>query len=463
VILEKGRFILVAGCVAFAAFLFGFGTLLTGAQPSQRPRSQGRAATVRHSGDDGGFSVTLTEPSEPYLVGIRRIVIEAAVPPGDSVVGVDFFVDGRLSATDRRPPYATEIDFGQEIHRHTIIVTANTAGGRHAKVSFVSRAADLEGGTTSPLTLVPAVVRDAGGKFIDGLSVGDFVLMENGERRPIIHFDDDPVPQSVAVAIQAGVPDETHSAFRRGALMFTDSLRTFDSLGLIPVGGLVPESTAPKATLPRTEKKVEPPALPVVGFSYDHGQFAEELAGLEEGEDRPPHRPFMEALLIATHSLQTRPRGRVILALLAGQGPREIPTEIAHAGFGPPQPVAIPAEDETEQVAADELIAALDDVRKSGATLHVVVYGGAEEFPFPQIKKVAEETGGEFLVAASSEGVAASCRRVAESLQHQYLVSFAPGTVSVEGWRTIELRLRAPELSVQARKTYFASPPLKKP
>src|SRR5262249_57594562 len=129
VILHKSRFVLVAAVVAFAAFLCGFGTLLTGAQPPSHPRPGTRPAAARHSGDDGGFSVVLTEPSEAYLVGIRRIVIEPAVPPGDTVVSVDFFVDGRLSATDRRPPYSTDIDFGQEIKRHTIIVTAVTSGG----------------------------------------------------------------------------------------------------------------------------------------------------------------------------------------------------------------------------------------------------------------------------------------------------------------------------------------------
>ncbi|MEK7799197.1 MAG: hypothetical protein AAB297_05170, partial [Acidobacteriota bacterium] len=144
-ILRQGRFVLVAGFVAFAAFFFGLGTLLTGAQPASRPRHPERAGTAQRSGDDDGFSMILAEPREHYLVGIRRIVIEPTLPAGDHVAGVDFFVDGRLVATDRRAPYATEMDFGADIRRHTIVVTAQTAGGRRAKVSFISRAADLSG------------------------------------------------------------------------------------------------------------------------------------------------------------------------------------------------------------------------------------------------------------------------------------------------------------------------------
>ena len=286
-ILHRSRFALVASLVAFAAFLFGLGTFFTGAPPASRTRPASRPGTAQRSGDDGGFSVTMTEPSEPYLVGIRRIVIEPRIPPGDSIVGVDFFVDGRLVATDRRAPYSTEIDFGQEIKRHTIIVTALTTGGRRAKVSFVSRAADLSGGEAAALTLVPAVVRDSGGRFVDGLSVADFVLMENGARLPIVHFDDDPAPQSIAVAIQSTAPDEARGVLMKGAASLADSLLSFDSLGLVTVGSLAPGEPAAGTEPQRPERKPkeasgtdEAPSLPAVEFSYDHGLFVQRLADL---------------------------------------------------------------------------------------------------------------------------------------------------------------------------------------
>ena len=465
-ILRKSRFVLVAGLVALAAFLLGLGTFLRGAQHASRPRQTGRTGSAQRSGDDGGFSITLTEPDESYLVGIRRIVIEPRIPPGDSVAGVDFFVDGRLVATDRRSPYSTEIDFGQEIKRHTIIVTALTGGGRRAKVSFVSRAADLAGGAAMPLALVPAVVRDSGGRYVDGLSVGDFILLENGAPLPILHFDDDPVPQSIAVAIEATAPEEARDALLRGAVSLSDALLSFDSLGLVPVG--VPSPAG--AGAPRAEKKHKEPTapaeaapLPAVEFSYDHGLFAQRVTELDGTAGKKIGAPLAEALQIATRGLQSRPRGRVLLALLAGAGPTE--TVVAPA-VEPERATAAtqPApDDEAAKGPEEDLAAALDAVKRSGATLHVVVYGGAEAFPFPEIRKVAEETGGEFLVAASAEAVDAACWRISESMQHQYLVSFAPVSPEREGWRSIELRLRPPALAVQARRTYFASQPPKRP
>ena len=469
-ILHRSRFVLVAGLVAFAAFLFGLGTFLRGAQPASRPRPPVRPGTAQRSGDDGGFSVTLTEPSESYLVGIKRIVIEPRVPPGDTVVGADFFVDGRLVATDRRPPYSTEIDFGQEIRRHTIIVTALTAGGRRAKVSFVSRAGDLAGGAAVPLALVPAVVRDAGGRLVDGLSVADFVLLENGSRLPIVHFDDDPVPQSIAVAIEARAPEEARGVLLRGAVSFSDSLLSFDSLGLVAVGSLSPGEVPSRADAPRPERKrkeasgpAEATPLPAVEFSYDHGLFTQRLADLEGGSEGRDGAPLAEALQIATRGLVARPRGRVLLALLLGAGPREAAAAAALEPDGASGAAAPAPRDGTAQAAAEDLKTALDAVKRSGATLHVVVYGGAESFPFPEIRKAADETGGDFQVAASLEAVEAACRRISESLQHQYLVSFAPISPEREGWRSIEVRLRPPDLAVQARRTYFASQPPKRP
>jgi hypothetical protein len=478
VILHRSRFVLVAGLVAFAAFLFGLGTFLRGAQPASRPRPSARPGTAQHSGDDGGFSVTLTEPVESYLVGIKRIVIEPRLPPGDTVVGADFFVDGRLVATDRRPPYSTEIDFGQEIRRHTIIVTAITAGGRRAKVSFVSRAGDLAGGATVPLALVPAVVRDSGGRFVDGLSVADFVLLENGAPLPIVHFDDNPVPQSIAVAIEARAPEEARGVLLRGAVAFSDSLLSFDSLGLVAVGSPSPGETPPRADAPRPERKrkeasgtAEATPLPAVEFSYDHGLFTQRITELDGGSEGKGGTPLAEALQIATRGLVARPRGRVLLALLAGTGPREAaaamaalePDASSTAATPAPHDGRAQAEAEELKTSLEDLKIALDAVKRSGATLHVVVYGGAESSPFPEIRKAAEETGGEFLVAASREAVEEACRRISQSMQHQYLVSFAPVSPEREGWRSIEVRLRPRDLAVQARRTYFASQPPKRP
>src|SRR2546422_1340455 len=176
----------------------------------------------------------------------------------------------------------------------------------------------------------------------------------------------------------------------------------------------------PPPTLSRSPADAPPP--PAAAFSFDHALFEQRLSDLDGGADRPPGSPLAGALQEATRGLQARPRGRVLLLLLSGPGPRE-----AEAALVPgPEPAAPAARDEAGQAADEDLTAALDALKRSGATLHVVVYGGAERSPFPQIKKTAEETGGEFLVAASAEAVDAACRRIAEALLHPYPLRFPP-------------------------------------
>jgi len=480
VILRQGRFVAVAAVVALTVFFFGLGTFLIGAQPPAKPHPVEHASAAQRSGDDDGFSMTLAEPREHYLVGIRRIVIEPTLPPGDNVAGVDFFVDGRLVATDRRAPFATEIDFGSEIKRHTIIVTAQTAGGRHAKVSFISRAADLSGDPAVPIALVPAIVRDATGRFVDGLSVGDFVLLENGHPTPILHFDNEPIPQSIVVGVDADATEEARDALRRGALGLADSLLSFDSLALLEVGSLTaagsdarprPRPSIQIAGIGRPAGAVSGPGGPqgpaeaALEFSYDRLRLESWLAGMGSTSDRRG-ASLTSVLATATRGLLARPRGRILFLLLAGDTPL----------IGPPAPEdtppparetaapSAPASAATMQAAPPATLPeAIESFRKTGATLFVVVAGRAEGAAFKSLQNVAEESGGEYLVVESAADVESACRRMSESLQHQYLITYAPGNAEREGRRSIELRSRVPEHVVQARRACFATPPVKKP
>ncbi len=457
-VLRKGRLVLVLSLLTCSALFFGLGTFLRGAQPAPRPRPQQPRGAAQRSGDDGGFSMTMTEPNEPYLVGVTRIVIDPTLPPGDTVAGVDFFVDGRLVSTDRKAPYATEIDFGSEIQRHTIVVTALTAGGRRAKVSFISRAADLAGDAVTPLAMIPAIVRDSGGRFVEGLSVGDFVLTENGTRQSILHLDNEPVPQTIAIVVQSPASEAARGALVRGALAFTESLLSFDSLGIAKVGALRASPAAGRPAVTQGSRKPEKPEAkgkdatdaaaeptgPALEFSYDRGAFEERLSAIGSGTD-PSSATLAEALQEAQRGLVRRPRGRVILALVYG-GP-----ELA----GPPAPPDLTL-DET-------LVETLDAVRKSGSTLNVVVLGTADDPPLPLLRKAAAETGGEFQVVASQDEAETACRRISESLRHQYLVSYAPASPERSGWRTVALLARAPGHMVQARTSCYASAPPKRP
>ena len=354
-------------------------------------------------------------------------------------------------------------------------MTAQTAGGRHAKVSLISRAADLSGDPAVPIALVPAIVRDASGRFVDGLSVGDFVLLENGEPTPILHLDNEPIPQSIVLGVQADATDSARVALGRGALGMADSLLSFDSLALLEVGDLT--AVAPEAR-PRAQESLQiagighpagvvtrPGGLPgpaeaSIEFSYNRARLESWLAGLGTSSDR--RVPSLSSVLAsATRGLVTRPRGRILFLLLAGDTPPigpPAPADVAPDAHPDAKPTV-----QAQAAPAATLTEALDSFRKTGAILYVVVVGRAEGVAFTSLQKVAEESGGEFVVVESGADAEAACRRMSESLQHQYLISYAPANPEREGWRTIELRSRVPEHVVQARRSCLATQLVKQP
>jgi hypothetical protein len=419
--------------VFLAAFLLGPGNLFTEPPSPPRPESAGRQATPRRSGDDRGFSILLSQPSDPYLFGRQAIVIDPTVPPGDRIAQVDFFVDGRLVSTERKPPYRSAVDFGEEIRRHTIVVTALTSGGRRAKVSFVSRSARLSDESAGPVVIVPAVVRDAAGRIVEGLSVSDFTLLENGVRQPIVHFDGDPAPLSMALAVQAPADGAARGAIIGAAAWLIGSLPAYHAIAFLDAAG---DGAAgrPKEENGRT----------AVDLTFDRDRLARRLVEAK-GSRAGGGLGLADSLAGATGALAARPGERVIVALLAG----------SPAPYGP-LPEGAAADREQDTPADPALDAALEALRRVDVALHAVVVGESDGPPYDALRRTAEETGGEFLVVASPAGVETACRQIAEALLRRYRISYAPEHAERAGWRAIDVRVRRPDLSVRARQGFFS-------
>lgn len=479
--------------IALAAFALGPGLTLTEAPSQARPPRSDRPPAPRRSGDDGGFSVLLTRPVEPYLVGRQEIAIEPTLPAGDRIAQVDFFVDGRLVDTDREAPYGSTFDFGEAILRHTIVVTALTTGERRAKVSFVSRAALLDRDPARPIAIVPAVVRDATGRLLEGLSVSDFTLLENGAPQTILHFDHEPVPWSVAVVLHApAAPPQTRGALLRQAASLAEWLPLYHALAFLDGSGraFLPPSrtrTVPAAaagegpTAGRASGRGLPePVVPAPGFGFDRQTFYGHLSRSVEEQaatGRKGDPTLADSLSAAARGLATRPRGRALLLLVAGYPaencpiPEPAPPVVAQAGLGGPPPSAAappgggaPAPHAKEEAAPPDLLdeaigTALEDLRRADGLVNVIVMGEARG-PLLQLLQVqAEATGGEFIVARSEAGLEAAARTITETLTGHYMVSYAPPHPERPGWRKIEVRVRRPDVTVRARGSQYVEPP----
>jgi hypothetical protein len=453
VLVVSRRLSLTLLIVLVAVLFSGVGHLLIASLSPSRATGDAPPGTTPRSDDDGGFSIALSQPRDPYLIGRQAIAVDAAVPKGDAVAQIDFFLDGRLILTDRQAPYACEADFGEEIQRHTIIVTALTREGRRAKVSFVSRSADLPGTGDRPIVTLPVVVQDAQGRPVEGLSVSDFALYEDGVRQRIVHFAGGPSPQSIAVALH--VPPSEGSAARRallsGASVFVDSLPPYDALALLDAWRLAPPPPAP-VVRPAVVRRTNPPAPaePPARFSYLRTLFTRDL-GEAVSAGGPAARPSLAVTLAAAaQSLQGRSGGRVLVMLVAAPPPP--PEETDAAGGAAAAPV--------EPTPADpDLSEALIDLKRTHTSLQVVLYG-TDPTAAPAaaaLRQAAEESGGLFQTAREPRDVVTACRAISDALLSQYLLRFQPERGDRPSWHPIELRLRADQdLRVRSPGGYWS-------
>jgi VWFA-related protein len=74
------------------------------------------------------------------------------------------------------------------------------------------------------------------------------------------------------------------------------------------------------------------------------------------------------------------------------------------------------------------------------------------------LKKVADETGGGYFELKSTDELGATFTRVAQELRAQYLLGFSPAVLDGKV-RKLEVRLKQPNLTARARKSYLAVPP----
>lgn len=397
------------------------------------------AGSWPRSQDDRGFSITLVSPTDIYLTGKMTMRIEAIIPRGDSIEQVDFFVDGRLAFIDVREPYSHEVDFGDDIRRHAIEVRALTHQGRRAKVSIVSRSADLSEGAKGRVETLSVMVRNAAGHPVEGLSVGDFLLRENGARQPIVHFEGGGSPSSLALILLPGDPVPAPDVI--------DHLASF--LRGLPHhhAALVVGDAAPK------EKAEAAPEKPGAAFSYDLESVAAGL--LARGE--PPSLPadaLPARLLAGAEALGSR-RGARVLFILAADAiiASAEPAPADPAAAAPPKPEA-KAPHATEPPEPGPLERALQAARQAGAVLYCVALGPDPGVrPEGPIEKAVADSGGRFLPAAGLPELEQALATVDEALRHRYLISYMPADPDRPGLRPVEVTVLVDGLSIEAPRS----------
>jgi len=262
------------------------------------------------------------------------------------------------------------------------------------------------------LVPVAAVVRDEHGRTVGGLRADDFVVVDGGERRPVLGFSEDPTaPISLAVLVDES---GSMSGDRARACDFVAALVA--ELGRMAVVGdrvaLAGFSSSVREIVPFTTDlgRLQPglELTEAFGATAVHDAIADAARRLVPVEGR-------RALVVVTDGMDTRSRLTI------------------------------------EQVSG---IASAIDVPVYVARVERATGGQPEAGP--SLEDLARWTGGGALAAASADTARAAASRIVSDVRHQYLIAFE--SAPQPGWRLLEIRTTQPGLTVSARSAYVAGP-----
>ena len=184
---------------------------------------------------DAGPALAIVEP-DPRSAFVGVVRMRAEVTPADAVESVDFFVDGAPAcAASAPPPFECSWNAGDGAGARVVRAVARLAAGGRLVRSVRTRgrpAALFRAGTS--VVLVPVMVRDRRGRFVDDLTLDDFELFEDGVRQAPSLFRSAAVPLDLVLAIDfSSSMTAAMGSLRFAARQFLGALPEPARLGLV--------------------------------------------------------------------------------------------------------------------------------------------------------------------------------------------------------------------------------------
>jgi VWFA-related protein len=273
------------------------------------------------------------------------------------------------------------------------------------------------------LVSVTAVVRDKKGRFVSHLSREDFTVIEGGERRPIIGFNQEangPVRVAVLFDISGSMRVGSKAVdAKQAARHLFSSLQTGDEAAMFAFDTQLDRVTGFTRDFKGLEGKVDHIEQPFGQTSlYDAiAETAKVVAATASSEGRIPQRT---AIVVLTDGIDTKSR------LTA--------PEVSAIASSIDVPVYIIA-----------VMSPVDDPRNLDYGTGAMSSG---------LTDLARWTGGDIFIAISPAHTSVAARQIVGEMRHQYMLAFEAS--SRTGWRPLEVRARDREHTVRARSGYTA-------
>jgi VWFA-related protein len=326
---------------------------------------------------------------------------------------------------------------------------------------------------------VPVTVKDGKSQLVSGLQKSDFQVYEEGELQPITFFTEDPLPMSIAILVDLGVPEIEINKVQETLTAMLGSFSPFDEVALYrfsntvsrlkdftTLGDLVDyplEDTLKKLRgmkgaqggVPVTSGPMQSGPT-VSGAPIDPQSGAIRTVPATDGtiRERQPSRVLNDAILAAVGDLAKRPRGRrkIIFVLSDGaeSGSQARDDEVLRALLS--HPISVFGVGIGE--AALPVYRQLGKARFSSSNLgHVLPSLGLGH----ALPRYAMATGGEVFPAYDQPAIERAYNKASEQARYRYTLGYHSHRPA-SGFHRIEVRVDRPGLQVLAREGYYPAP-----
>ena len=359
---------------------------------------------------DKEVTVSITSPeADSYAAG--TMLLKASIAPGRRVKDIAramFYVDGRLVCTVMEPTrLECPWDAGAQIKEHVIRAVVELHGGRRAVTSMRTKGLDLAEAVRVEVTQVTAVVHDRG-RFIKGLPLSAFRLLEDGVPQKITHFSSEGSPLELVIAI------DVSESMTQAMPQLKNSVKKF----------LLALSPEDQVTLTA---------------------FNDSMFTLTRRDTTPDQR------VRAVDRLA--PWGGTALYDVIVRGLQQLSKQ-------PGRRVLVIFSDGDDRSSHSTIQSVEQAVRASDATLFMVALGRGVRNAMlkTSIERLVDMSGGRALFVERSDQLDEPFAEILEELSNQYLLGYESTNASRNGaWREIKVELPNHGYDVRARQGYNAA------
>ena len=311
---------------------------------------------------------------------------------------------------------------------------------------------------------IPVRVKDRSGKLVSGLTSNDFRVYEDGVAQPLRFFTADAFPLSAAVVVATDLPATTMKKVNETLPALIAAFSEFDEVALYRYGHTVQQvsgftgatsvSTASINRIKRTGRQGGPPMTggPFGGGPTINGHPVNDpnANGGKAGDVQTPPREFYvlnDAILKAAQDLSKRDKTRRRIIFVISDG-RELGSSASY--------------DEVKRILLSNNIS----VYGVGVdTAAIPIYDTANRIRIPGfgtgnlLPRYVSETAGDMMAEFDRQGIEQAYAKISDAARNQYTLGYNAQATKSSSFRTLDVRVLRPNLSVFAKQGYYPLPP----